>query len=187
MQDQNPVALREWAVICERFGAGEQILALRTGGIHERKFGVDHREFWLTPTYLHEAEDKLSPPAGARVAPLAEQAPPEGTARMQLYAEVTDARQVLDLGVLEGLASFHPYTPAYVRQRFEYRSPGVWALLLRVYRAEVVVERGLGPEHVGCVSWLRFEPALSTAGLSPVLDDEAFGARRRAILDALGN
>jgi hypothetical protein len=175
----NPVALREWAVLCDRLGTGDQILLLRAGGIHERAFRggqapVEHREFWLLPTYLHAAAQRLVPAARERFERVAARAPPEDRARIDWYAEVTDAVFVDDRARLPALEPFHPYDAGYVRDRFDFREPGLWAIVLRVHRRPEPHELALGPEHSGCVSWVRVDPAPSMAGLEPVLDDASF-------------
>ena len=49
-------AFKEWAVICEALGEGRQAIILRKGGIDEDGggFSVQHRQFWLYPTYVHQ-------------------------------------------------------------------------------------------------------------------------------------
>jgi hypothetical protein len=63
MQEHSNVAFKEWAVVVEALGEGEQILILRKGGISEQRgqFEVQHREFWLYPTQFHEAERAIIP------------------------------------------------------------------------------------------------------------------------------
>src|SRR5919106_7063159 len=50
------VALKEWAVVCRALEEGRQMILLRKGGIYEAagEFEVEHREFLLFPTYLHQ-------------------------------------------------------------------------------------------------------------------------------------
>jgi hypothetical protein len=190
VQAQNPVALREWAAVCDAIGTGEQSLLLRTGGIHERAFAdrerrVEHREFWLLPTYVHEAERHLVPAARDRLGAITAAAPPDGIARMQLHATVVDAVFVDDRRRLDALEPLHIYEPGYVRQRFDYRRPGLWAIVIRAHRVPRPIERVLDPEHQGCVSWVHFSAPLDRAGAVPVLDDPTFDERRASITRAL--
>lgn len=191
MRAENPVALREWAALCDRLATGEQILLLRTGGIHERAFRgagaqVEHREFWLLPTYLHESAGRLVPAAHTRFERVSAAAPADGCGRIELYAVVTDAVFVDDRSRLRALEPFHVYSPDYVRERFDFREPGLWAVVLRAYRRTSAHELELGPEHAGCVSWVNVEPPLRTEGLLPVLDDASFDDTRARLLRALG-
>lgn len=55
------VAFKEWASVCEALASGEQTIILRKGGIAEGPggFTVEHRAFWLYPTFVHQAEQGL--------------------------------------------------------------------------------------------------------------------------------
>src|SRR5688572_22380068 len=57
---------KEWALICEALGHGEQSVILRKGGIAEGRAGFRfaHPEFWLFPTLFHEQAAKLKVPPG---------------------------------------------------------------------------------------------------------------------------
>jgi hypothetical protein len=191
----NAVALREWAVTCDALDAGEQLLLLRTGGIHERVFlerdadriaVSEHREFWLVPTYLHASSERLKRRARERVDILRDQAPAEGTARIRLYATVEDLVFIDDRDRLDALDPFHHWELDYVRSRYDFRTPGLWALLLRAWRSAEPLTRELNAEHAGCVSWLRLAPELETGGLEPVLGPAQFEQRRAELLHALG-
>src|SRR5437660_10113016 len=59
------VALKEWAVVCRALEQGRQILLLRKGGIYESagEFEIEHRQFLLFPTYLHQNLKMLKPDA----------------------------------------------------------------------------------------------------------------------------
>src|SRR6266853_2059215 len=63
MESTNNIAFKEWAVVVDALGKGEQVLILRKGGIREPRgeFHVDHHEFWLFPTQYHEAERSIIP------------------------------------------------------------------------------------------------------------------------------
>jgi len=65
MQSSNHIAFKEWAAIDAALGDGIQTLIVRKGGIHEGRegFRVAYREFWIFPTYVHEAAAGLEPEA----------------------------------------------------------------------------------------------------------------------------
>src|SRR5271166_3261085 len=54
------VAFKEWASVCDALLDGRQTIILRKGGINEGPapgvFMPDHSEFWLYPTWVHQAE-----------------------------------------------------------------------------------------------------------------------------------
>src|SRR4051794_7137019 len=54
-----PIALKEWAVTVRALAEGEQLVALRKGGIREEEkhFEVEHDQFFLYPTFDHQRND----------------------------------------------------------------------------------------------------------------------------------
>src|SRR4029079_16382278 len=65
------VALKEWASVCAALEHGRQIILLRKGGIYESagEFELEHREFLLFPTHLHQNQSILNPEAQKGVEP----------------------------------------------------------------------------------------------------------------------
>ena len=61
-------AFKEWRVVVDALGRGEQIFILRKGGIHEGRggFKMDYMEFALFPTEFHQQRDSVIPSAQAR-------------------------------------------------------------------------------------------------------------------------
>src|SRR5437762_9342123 len=55
------IAFKEWALVCEALGRGEQTVILRKGGIAEGRagFAFRHSEFFLFPTFFHEQIEKV--------------------------------------------------------------------------------------------------------------------------------
>ncbi|MBA2742902.1 MAG: DUF1802 family protein, partial [Chthoniobacterales bacterium] len=49
------IGFKEWALVCDALGRGEQSLILRKGGIAEGRdgFAFRHSEFFLFPTFFH--------------------------------------------------------------------------------------------------------------------------------------
>jgi hypothetical protein len=163
-------AFKEWAVICEALAQGKQSLILRKGGIaeNEGEFGVEHTRFWLYPTFSHQED----------VRPLLQQAeanrPPAGQVRLQLWADVTGIYQLRDELAALLLSHLHCWSEATVRQRFNYRTPGLFLLVVRVHRVPKAHEIDELPAYVGCRSWVELGQPLSTVGSAPVLDDAGF-------------
>mgnify|MGYP003324622683 CR=1 FL=1 len=54
-------AFKEWAIVCEALGKGQQSIIFRKGGIHEGKRGFQfkHDQFFLFPTRFHEQEQNV--------------------------------------------------------------------------------------------------------------------------------
>jgi len=187
MLTSNDVALKEWAVICHMLASGRQIALVRKGGIREpaRGFDVEHREFFLFPTYFHERPDDLAEPARAALPEITRAAPPAGELHLTLYATVAHVADVHSLDSLRALDGHHALGWPAVESRFQYRRPGLHVIGLRVYRlVEPVVVPNLA-RYDGCRSWVALEGALPVAGAEPVLDDQAFNHQLDVLQQAL--
>ena len=187
MLHKTPIAFKEWAVVCAALGQGRQSLILRKGGIHEGRAGfrVQHDEFWLFPTGFHQQADDVVPDAR----PLLEQVQANEASRssLGLYAVVSDVHHVEDLATLARLSGRHIWSDKTVDQRFHYRSPGLFALVVRVYRRETPIVLEITPHMAGCKSWVDLPSAFFTGELRPVLDDETFEKQRRELNAVLTN
>jgi hypothetical protein len=169
-------ALKEWAVICRALAEGRQALLLRKGGIAEDGggFRVEHPRFWLYPTYVHQKASALKQDAQELLAGAESDRPPPGVIRLTYWAEVVGAFQLQNLIAALRLDSLHPLTMRTVQERFAYRSPGLYALPLRVWKARQPVELQESPYYMGCKSWVELVRELSTDESTPVLSDAAF-------------
>src|SRR6516164_6222610 len=102
-------AFKEWAVICRALAEGRQALILRKGGIAESggEFEVEHRRFWLFPTYVHQQKDGITPEAIPLLEQVEEGRPPQGIVRLSHFAEVAGIYHVRDLVGAWKLAGLH--------------------------------------------------------------------------------
>jgi len=168
-------AFKEWHVIVEALGAGEQILILRKGGIAEGKggFAVKNQRFWLFPTVFHAQLDKTKP-AAARFFP--------GTATdpkavvLSYFAQVEKAVFLTDWERARSLDRFHLWSEDTVRERFDWSKPaGLYALAVRVFRVPTPIRISVTPELAGCKSWIEVPAPLPDSGSAqPVLPDGDF-------------
>lgn len=174
-------------MICTELAAGRQMILLRKGGIREPAggFAVDHHEFFLFPTYVHQNEDELVAAAQAALPAVARLAPPAGELRLDLYATVETAIEVTSLEPLRRLEGEHALVWSAVERRFHYRRPGLHVIVLSVHR----LARPLVVPHVfrydGCRSWVALEEELPVSDAHPVLERQAFERRLQAIGEAL--
>jgi hypothetical protein len=167
------VALKEWAVICAALAAGRQAVLLRKGGIAEAggAFRVEHERFWLWPTYAHQQSAGVVEEAR----PLLERAVAnraEGEVTLTPFAKVERVYYTEDLEKVLSLAGLHLWSEETVRSRFAYRTPGLFVLVVRVYRAATGHRLTETPEQAGCKSWVDLREALAAEG-APVLSAEA--------------
>lgn len=186
-QSSSDIAFKEWAVVCEALGAGAQIAVFRKGGIHEGSAGfrVDHRAFWLFPTYLHQSSDQIADFAQPLLQRTLDARPAENMIPLQFWAEVQEVVELDDENLLPRLNDEHIYSHRTLEERFHYRRPGLFVLPVRIYRLPSPVLLPDSPHFTGCRSWVDLPDALSTAEAAPVLSDEEFAERFKKLQRAL--
>ncbi len=121
-------------MICQE-ATGRQILMLRKGGIREpgSAFGVEHRGFFLFPTYFHENAADLAPPTLARLPAVAAAAPPAGELHLDITPRSSVSGRVRPSSL--SLAKPHPPGKGLIRRSglVHYLSSMI-TLLLRLLR-----------------------------------------------------
>ena len=164
------IAFKEWAVVCRAVGEGRQRVILRKGGISEvgGTFRPEHDRFWLYPTYFHEHRAGVKP----EFLPLLEAAdaakPPAGTVRFTHFVRVASVAHVTDLDAALSLDSQHAWTPDVVKQRFHYRTPGLFVFAVRVFKLMQPVDVIERPEYAGCKTWVPLAAPIDTTGSEEV-------------------
>ena len=187
MLEKNRYALKEWAVVLGQLGKGDQVILPRKGGILEQKrgFSVEHREFFLFPTYIHESEEELIPPIRGELAQAVRGSAPPDEVWLDYYATVEEAFWIGELSLLGKLDGLHALTWSAAEDRFHYRRPGLSVLALRVFRLPATLRIPNTPRYNGCVSWVELDALLPTEGATPVLADHAFAVKLGAVRAAL--
>ena len=162
------VGFKEWAVVCEAVGRGEQSVLLRKGGIAEGRdgFGFRHSEFFLFPTFFHEQVVKVRTPEAQIPARR------EGEIEVRYFATLEAEKTITSWETAAALEPFHILAESVVRERFEYKEAGLHVALIRVFRLEPTWTFPDKPAYGGCRSWvnlpacpvgLRREPVISDA------------------------
>ncbi len=179
MLEKNRHALKEWAVIVGELGEGRQIVLIRKGGILEQKkgFTVEHEEFFLFPTYVHQKEEDLIPSARGALPQVVKASPPLASVRFDYYAKVEEVFQVGEISRLKRLEGQHALSWDAVEGRFHYRRPGLHVLALRVFRLPAPLTIPHIDRYDGCVSWVDLGVEIETVGATPVLSDSEFQER----------
>ncbi len=182
-------AFKEWGVIVDALGAGEQILILRKGGISEGRggFKMEHPRFLLFPTLFHQQRESVIPAAQARYDLIAPGFAPPDTLRLEYFAEVMLAEKLNSLADAQALRGQHVWRDEVIAERFDWgREKGIFALAVRVFRLAQSVELPMLPTYGGCKSWIELEREIVTDGSQPVLTDAAFENKLSALRSALG-
>ena len=162
------IGFKEWALVCEALGAGEQSILLRKGGIAEGRqgFGFRHPEFFLFPTFFHEQVVKVRKP-GAKI--------PEaraGEIEIRFFAKLEARKEIRDWEEAAKLEPLHILAESVVRERFEYEGAGLHVALVRVFRLEPAWIFPDRPAYGGCRSWVNLPECPPATRFEPVLSDE---------------
>jgi hypothetical protein len=174
------IGFKEWSLVCDALGCGEQSIILRKGGIAEGRegFSFRHREFFLFPTFFHEQVAKVRiasanlPEAGDTIA-------------IRWYAKVERALKIDSLRIAEALAPLHILTPEVVRERFGYKGEELYVAFLRVFEISPSWILRNEKRFAGCRSWVDL-PSPPDMKMRPVVDD-AVHQRVRAEFDRLAD
>lgn len=180
------IAFKEWAIVVDALGCGEQILILRKGGIREQRgeFHAERPAFWLFPTQYHEAERSVIASKRTALRELAATAPNDGV-DIQFYAVADPVVRITDVAALGRLQGRHVWAEPVLQQRFEFgREPGMHALVVRVYRLPHPERMPLRESYGGCKSWVQLERPLA-GEVVPVIDDAEFARQRDEIMELI--
>src|SRR5882762_7176740 len=134
LSSQLNVALKEWASVCSALQEGRQIILLRKGGILEAigGFELEHPQFFLFPTYLHQNAQMLKEHERNRLVTMNEE-PAEVV--LSSAAIVSDIIRLRDRKQMDALDREHIWLPPLIDMRFNYRPQNpLYLLLLRVHR-----------------------------------------------------
>ena len=179
----SPVALKEWALVCEMLLAGRMTVLFRKGGINEKGFWVEADDFLLYPTYFHQNRDKVRPEYRDEFDAALSAAPPEGTLRVPAFARVVSAIPVARNDGVYKLEDLHPYTREQIDLRLEFRPKKPLVLLaVEVMPLRAPLELPVLESYAGCSSWVPLEMGAFEPG-APVLprkDIEHIAERVRA-------
>jgi hypothetical protein len=181
-------AFKEWAIVVDALGRGEQILILRKGGINEGRggFQVEHSKFFLFPTMFHQQRQSVVPHAQARFDSIAPQFARPDQLRIEFFAEVVDWRRMNALVDAEELRGQHVWRDEVIAERFEWgKVKNIFAMAARVFRLAHPVELPMCPSYGGCKSWVDLEQDIDIARAKPVLDEHQFALKLQQFTAAL--
>ena len=180
---KTPVAFKEWAVIVDLIGRGDQILILRKGGIHEDRggFQVEHRGFFLFPTLFHQQRESVLPFAQSRFDEISTEFSDPGTVNIQFWVDVVETHWLNVWNKVEKLQPCHPWTDKVIRDRFGWvEDEGIFAIAVRASRLAEPKPIPLLKEYGGCKSWV--EIALPPVEVkAPVLSEHDFETKLKKV------
>ncbi|RFC48867.1 MAG: hypothetical protein DVB23_000393 [Verrucomicrobia bacterium] len=156
---------KEWKMVCDVIGRGEQSLILRKGGISEGKLGFQwlHDAFFLFPTHFHGQVAQLRPGSVEEDEPLPDREP--DVVSIRLFAEIVETRLLTDLDAALALEPLHVWNREVVEERFHWGdAPGLSLAVIRAWRLASPWELPQRASFGGCRSWLGLPTA---EGLPP--------------------
>lgn len=178
------VAFKEWSLICEALGSGQQSLILRKGGIREGRggFTFEHDQFALFPTLFHEQAERVR----TKCAPDTQKPgqpdyQPGDEIKIKYWAQLDSTWTLTLWDTVSLLEPFHIWSSATIRERFDWAQsagdpPAIRVALVRIYRLGQTWRINYRSKHGGCRSWLKLPPAPQPAWdeRKPVIDNDAF-------------
>ncbi len=177
---------KEWTLICDALGRGEQSVILRKGGIAEGRAGFrfQHDDFLLFPTLFHEQVSKLKlPPTTPLPATRGDE-----MIEVRYRVQVEWTRDVTDWEIVQRLAPFHLWQPAEIEKRFRQDdTPGVSLAFVRASRLSQPFVFPDAPAYGGCRSWVKLPDLPAAITASPAIDEAVHRERERQILTVLGS
>jgi len=182
------VAFKEWAIVVDALGRGDQIIILRKGGISEGRggFQVEHPAFLFWSTLFHQQREQVIPQAQSRFDEIAPDLPSPEVVRLEYFAEVVHWERLETLEAAQRLAGQHIWRPEVIAERFDWgRQKAIFALAVRVKRLSQRIELPMRPEYGGCKSWIELAQEISTEGAEPVLEEAVFAQKLQQFKQAL--
>jgi hypothetical protein len=188
------IAFKEWVLVCDALGSGEQSLLLRKGGIAEGYdgFGFEHTEFYLFPTWFHAQVEKVR---GHTLLP--KQIPDFVTLSYAATIEWSD--RLNDKEAVRRLSELHILQESVIEERFQYDNGksasddlgkessgrGIHVAFVRIYRLEPAVTLPMDSRFGGCRSWVEI-PEIEPEAMVSVLSDEEHARRKNRFSELLG-
>ena len=178
------IGFKEWTLVCDALGRGEQSIILRKGGIAEGRAGFrfQHPEFLLLPTLYHEQASKLRVPAGTPL-PTAHA---DGHLEVRFAARVEWTEDIADWEKVRALAPFHIWQESEIEKRFRQDDKLMVSLaFVRVAGLSEAFVFPDSPRYGGCRSWVELPELPAGITRIEVLDDNAHRTREsqvRAVL-----
>jgi len=182
------IAFKEWTIVVDALGRGEQILILRKGGLSEGRggFKVAHSRFLLFPTLFHQQRESVVPSAQCRFDGMAPSFPATDCVRIEFFCDVAGWQRLDSLAAAERLRGQHIWSDEAIAERFDWgRDKNIHALAVRVFHLPKAVELPMLESYGGCKSWIALEPDISLDGAIPVLSDTGFAQKLTELREAL--
>ena len=169
-------AFKEWAVVVEAIGRGDQIVIMRKGGIDEGEHGfeIKHGKFWLFPTRFHQQRDMVVADA-AKAWPGKTLKTDHDKVTIQYACEVVTHIELNAIEQIARLRGQHIWKDEVLIKRMTSGDRNcLHALIVRPLSLPEPFSIPMHETYAGCKSWIQLQAGPSSDLLTPVLDDESF-------------
>ena len=178
------MALKEWATVLEAMARAEQLVLIRKGGLVEPGSGFEllSNTFLLYPTFEHQAVNYVRPEFRRYFDEALPRRAPEGQVQFDLLGVATHSAQSSDPRIVGKLSEFHIYNEEFVTQRLKWQPEQPLSIVIvRAFRLASPHAIPAIPRYAGCKSWVDLEALVSVTGAKPVMDEEVFERRAKAV------
>jgi len=172
------IAFKEWMIVVDALGRGEQIIILRKGGISEGHggFHAEHSRFLLFPTLFHQQRESVVSSAQLRFDEIASSFPPQDCVPVEFCCDLAEWHRLDSLAAAERLRGQHIWRDEVIAERFQWgREKLIHALAVRVFHLRNAVELPMMQSYRGCKTWIQLETEIDVSAAVPVLSNTAFG------------
>ena len=182
------IAFKEWLIVVDALGRGEQIIVLRKGGLGEGRegFKAEHSRFLLFPTLFHQQRESVVSSAQLRFDEMTSSLALKDCVRIEFFCELAAWERLDSLAAAERLRSQHIWREEVIAERFDWGNErNILALAVRAFRLPEVVELPMLEHYRGCKSWITLAQEISTDGAIPVLSETGFAQKLLEFQSAL--
>ena len=146
-------------------------------------FQMEHEEFLLFPTYLHQNEKMLKPDVHAWYEPATVE---PDKILIDTACEVTDIIRLKARPQMNAIEQFHIWADPLLDMRFNYKPQNpLYLLIVRAYRLVTPVTIDNTPAYAGCKSWVPLTHPIDTANCIPTMPESQFNQMREKIIAGL--
>lgn len=179
-------AFKEWASIVQALGNGEQILIFRKGGIADAEglFEPSHSWFFLFPTWEHQKTEDLNA-RGKEILKSLPSAPPSKI-QIEFLVHLEKSLWIEKWEKAISLNNDHVWSESSLNKKFFTGSkPGLFLLLVKVFRLKSAVTIPPSLSYGGCRSWIQLENLVELPPVHPVLHENDYQTKKQNLEEFL--
>jgi hypothetical protein len=144
---------------------------------------MEHDEFLIYPTYLHQMPDSLKPDHRSFCG---DDRTDTSLVTIRHLVRVEDVFTAPPIESAARWDRFHIYSPELIDQRYRYKPyRPLYVLLVRVHRLVLPEAIRESPAYAGCRSWVVLSEDVPVSEVTPVLADATFRETAQVFREAM--